>query len=217
MSRSSELVREVVENDAAIRICLERGLINVRALARYIQTSEGRAGDEITYEALVNAVHRYPAKVHSVNFQELRKYFMHRRAVMKNNIADITLINDSDMPIALSKLSSEIDYGRGETFNVVAGVEITRLVIDEKNLKKMSDIIPKKNVVQTETDLSEIVISMDPVTHRVPGIVYTLASEMALNGINVLEFMTCSPEIIIVVATRDGIKAYQTIESIGRR
>jgi len=37
--RTSEVVREVIEEDPVIRLGLEKRLFNARALARYIQTA----------------------------------------------------------------------------------------------------------------------------------------------------------------------------------
>ena len=110
-----------------------------------------------------------------------------------------------------------IDYGQGETFRLVSGVESIRVVIDEKNLDKMKSIIPKKNIPKIVTGLSEIIVSMSQVADTTPGVVSTVTTELAMNGINMVEFMSCVPELIIVVDERDALRSYDAIEKLSRR
>ncbi len=59
MRNSSQTVRDIIERDGIIRNGLARGLINVRALARYIQIE---LHEEATFESIVSGIRRYPIR-----------------------------------------------------------------------------------------------------------------------------------------------------------
>lgn len=54
------------------------------------------------------------------------------------------------------------------------------------------------------------------VAERTPGIVSTVTTELAMNDINMMEFMSCVPELIIVVDEKDALRSYDAIENLGR-
>jgi predicted regulator of amino acid metabolism with ACT domain len=89
-------------------------------------------------------------------------------------------------------------------------------VIDEKNLDKMKSIIPKKNIPKISTGLAEIIVSMSEVADKTPGVVSEVTTELAMNGINMIEFMSCVPELIIVVDEKDALRSYDAIEKLTR-
>ena len=85
-------------------------------------------------------------------------------------------------------------------------MESIRVVIDEKNLDKMKSIIPKKNIPKIMTGLAEIIVSLHEVADVTPGVVSTVTTELAMSGINMIEFMSCVPELIIVVDEKDSVE-----------
>ncbi len=49
-----------------------------------------------------------------------------------------------------------------------------------------------------------------------PGVVSIVTMELTMNGINMMEFMSCVPELIIVVHEKDGLKAYESLEKLAK-
>ena len=43
------------------------------------------------------------------------------------------------------------------------------------------------------------------------GILAVLANELAINSVNILEVMTCLPEMLLFVKEEDILKAYQVL------
>src|SRR5208282_866342 len=208
------IVEKVIERDGSIRNDLARGLLNVRALARYIQEESRRDGDELSLESLIGAIRRYDVRERTEAHQSIGKLL--KKLTMRNKIVDVAILNDPEITAALAKFASTIDYSLGETFRLVSGVESIRVVIDEKNLDKMKSIIPKKNIPKISTGLAEIIVSMSEVADTTPGVVSEVTTELAMNGINMVEFMSCVPELIIVVDEKDALRSYDAIEKLTR-
>lgn len=214
MPNTAGMVERIIESDGAIRSGMARGLVNVRALARYIQEEARRDGEELSLEAVIGAIRRYPVDESWASHQNLGKLF--RKLTMRNKIVDVAILNDPEITAALGKFASMIDYSLGETFRLVSGVESIRVVIDEKNIEKMKSIIPKKNIPKIVTGLAEIIVSMYDIADTTPGVVSTVTTELAMQGINMIEFMSCVPELIIVVDDKDALRSYEAIEKLGK-
>ncbi len=209
-----DIVRETIEKDGAIRNDLARGLINIRALSRFIQKralEEKR--EDLSLDAVVSAVRRYPVQKSRHNYASIGRLL--QKLTMRNKIVDLAIRNDPEIPSALGKIASQIDYSRGETFRIVAGVESIRVIVDEKNLDKMN-IIPKSKILKTAGNLAEIIVSLPEAADRTPGVVSTVTTELAMNGINMIEFMSCVPELILVVEEKDALKSYELLEKLAK-
>jgi hypothetical protein len=214
LPHTTSIVERIIEGDGAIRKDLGRGLLNIRGLARYIQKEASLEGEELSIEAVIGAIRRYDVGGRVAAHENTGRLF--KKLTMRNKIVDVAILNDPEITAALGKFASMIDYGLGETFRLVSGVESIRVVIDEKNLDKMRSIIPKKNIPKIVTGLSEIIVSMSEVADTTPGVVSTVTTELAMNGINMIEFMSCVPELIIVVDERDALRSYDAIEKLSR-
>jgi len=214
LPQTTSVVGRIIESDGAIRKDLGRGLLNVRALARYVQREASLEGEDLSIEAVIGAIRRYDVRERLSVHESTGRLF--KKLTMRNKIVDLSILNDPEITAALGRFASTVDYSLGETFRLVSGVESIRVVIDEKNLDKMRSIIPKKNIPRVTVGLAEIIVSMSEVANTTPGVVSTVTTELAMNGINMIEFMSCVPELIIVVDEKDALRSYDAIEKLSR-
>ncbi len=210
---TSELVREVIERDGVIRNGLARGLINARALARYIQVA---TREEVSLEALVSSIRRYPLKEVTTKRQSVGKMII--KLTMKNKIVVVSILNEPSITTALARFSSEVEYGRGETLHIVSGVETVEAVIDSSNLEKLTPMMPKENIIQVSGNLAEIVVSLSEIAFKTPGVIATIGTELAMNNVNLVTYLTYGhpPHVIIVVEEKDSLKSYQALERLSK-
>jgi aspartokinase len=208
---TGEIVKEMIERDGVIKNGLARGLINARALARYIQIA---TNERYTFEAIVSAVRRYPVKASANKYQAVGKLIS--KLTMENEIAVATIRNSPEMPLVLAEFSKGIDYGRGETFRIISGPEFVCVVIDSKNLGRLISTISKKDVINTFDNLSEIVVTLSEKALTTPGIVATLATELAINGVNLITSAAPPTSHIFIVDEADALNAYRAIERLSR-
>lgn len=210
---TSEAVRQLIERDAVIRKGLARGLINTRALARYIQRLER---DAYSMEALVSAIRRYPVRATSAKREDIGGLIT--KLSLKNKIVAATLKNAPDIPTLLAKFSGEIDTARGENLQIVSGVDFVTVFLDSKNLGKLTAAIPHKSLVGTLHGLAVITVALSPAGLKTPGIVGAFGTELAMNDVNI--FYTLSygdpSSMLFVTEESDGLKAYQALERLAK-
>jgi len=55
---------------------------------------------------------------------------------------------------------------------------------------------------------------MKPETQKTPGVIAIIANEIALNNINVIDFMSCVSEFLWFVQEEDLLKVYSAISQL---
>jgi len=136
------------------------------------------------------------------------------RLALKDRIVDVHIINDSSIPRALARLSEQIDYGRGETLHLVSAVESVAVVIDSKNLDKLNQFVPEKNLLGIRRDLAEIIVSFSEKGVATVGVAASITGELAKNGVNILEYITSWDHAIVVVDENQAVKGYEALRTL---
>ena len=212
MTKVVQTVWRILDHDPSIKRELDRGLINTSALARYlIKEKKVKA----TLEAVISALRRYQHAPFNDFFSTASTLLTKTVSIStKNNLAEISLVKDTEVQRILPKVFEIISYVRGDVLRITQANESVRLLIDEKNMEKVTAMFPKDKLITNEKDLAEINVYIHPQMQKTPGILAVLANELALNEINIVEIMTCPPELLIIVQKKDFQKASEVIHQL---
>lgn len=202
-------MRETIEKDAVILNGLARELINVRALARYIQVQER---EQVTFEALVAAIRRYPVKETAARSKGMGKLIT--KLGMRNKIVEVTIRTGPEIPALLGEFSEGVDWTRGEVLSIVSGPKNVRVVIDSKNVDKLMKMIPKKEILGVVHSLAAVSFNYADPAIDTPGFLATMFDAIAMEGINIADFIESPPDGMFVVAERDALRTYQALERL---
>jgi aspartokinase len=216
-------VRETIERDGSIKLGLARGLINARALARYIQVA---THERYSFEALVSAIRRYPVKETAARRLDVSRVI--RKLSMKNKVSVILMRNRPELQPILARFTGELDHASGETLRVVSTTKTVKVVIDSRNEDRLTSKLQKRDILQKMDNLAEIAVDMSDILH-VPGVFSAIVTELAMNGVNILEASGAEQpldtgreqqeakflsQLYFVVDERDGMKAYQALQRL---
>jgi len=69
-------------------------------------------------------------------------------------------------------------------------------------------MFPDDRIIKIDENLGEINIHMHREAVNTPGIIAVISNELLMNGINVMETMSCVPELLWFVRENDLVKAY---------
>ncbi len=136
------------------------------------------------------------------------------KLMMKNKIVDVVILNSPEVSAALARVGGEVDYARGETLHMVSAIETVSVVIDAKNQARLTSMVPKKNILQVMGNLSEIIISFSEAVLTVPGVAAAITNELAVNRVNIIEYVTATRHAIVVVDSKDAMRGYQAVEAL---
>lgn len=202
-------VWKFLDNNPCIKRDLRKGLINSRALAKYIVKTQNM---DVTLDAVISAIRRYDVGKKDDIFITARKLVSQTLNLStRSGLAEISLIKDEDVQRSIPGLFDIIQYSRGEVLRIIQANESIKLIVDEKNLENVKTVFPKNKIINVNKNLAEINMHMAPKMIVTYGILAVIANELAINSVNILEVLTCLPEMILFVKEEDILKAYQIL------
>ncbi len=71
--------------------------------------------------------------------------------------------------------------------------------------------MPKEQIIETKDHLAEISIVLDQSAGKTKGVVAKMTNELAINDINIEEFIICPPEYIVYVLELDLLKSHKIL------
>lgn len=214
MSNITHEVWKFLDENPCIREVIKLDLVNTSALARYLLVNKKIDG---SLDGVIIAIRRYELDKHDEIYSTAKNLFKKTiNMSTKSNLAEISLVKDTEVQKILPQLFEFIHYVQGDVLRVTQANKSIRLLLDDKYFEKVKEIFPKEKIIAEEKDLGEINIFIHPEMQNTPGILAVLANELSISGVNIVEFMTCPPEMICVVRKDDLIKAYNVLYNLSQ-
>jgi hypothetical protein len=139
MKSVAEEVWRILDNSPCLRRDLSHGLINARALAKFIIKYQKI---DTTLDAVISAIRRYKPENYSDIFGKSSKILSQATISTKSRLANIALIKDTEVQNLLSKLFSVIHYNRGDVLRIIQADESMKILVDDENLPKIEELFP---------------------------------------------------------------------------
>lgn len=203
------LLQNFFSKNPDVREARNKGLVNRRALAKYIIDKENF--DKNKFEALVTALRRFEAGKESRSALDIVKEI---KISTKDNISIVYLEKSENAIKNIPKVINLINFNKNETLKFVQGSLSLALFIDEFNVKKVESIFSDKDIIAVYNKISELDLIFPDNAIKTKGVISYLASELAINGVNIIELLTGKPELIIYVKESDLLKAYETLKRL---
>lgn len=186
----SENVRLYVKGKPYLQEALERGVVNYSALARTICEEIGIESFDAAKAALMRLGRRF-AKERRNAEQRMLKVVRASRLEMRDRIAVIISGSKIDVPIIASAKSTS-----GYTY-----------IIDERD----ADNVKNRNLLKVQAGLSMITIISQESLEDTPGVIAYFLSSLAAENINVVEFVSCYRDTLLVFKDADVTKAIEIL------
>ncbi|MBS3096536.1 hypothetical protein J4480_03795 [Candidatus Woesearchaeota archaeon] len=212
MTHIAEKVKVFLDNDFIIRKCLFRNIISLRALSRYIIKTMDL--EEKNLDAVISAIRRYKKEEKHKSEAELKKLFSKIGVKTRSNIIDICLKKSRRILEQLNKINSIVDVEKGEVIRIIQAEESIRIIIDEKNLDKFFNYFSKTDCISIERNLVEINLHFAPEASKTKGILSLISSSLNAEDINIVEIISCAPELLVFIKKDDLLRALNVINSL---
>lgn len=207
MTNTTRDVQRILYHDVVIRRGLSRGIINRKALAEYL----GSTGISGTTDAIMSAIRRYEDEFkQEEKFATAETIIKDAKISTRTGIAIVAMAKDSSVQANIPKLFTIIHYDRGEALRVVQAEESIKVIVDERNVSKVAELMGQNKIIRTEKKLAEITMKLSPLSAKAPGVLAILNNELAANDINIVEAVSCVPELLWFIDQKDLLKAHQT-------
>lgn len=210
MTNITQNVWNILTQDLSIQKNLQRNLINVRALAKYLIKKYHL---NASIDSVISAIRRYSS---DQTFQEdmatLKEVFVGSNVATKNNLACVIFRKQSCIQKYLTEISKITDFDKSETLRLIKGKSNLKLITEIKYLKKLKKFFPEREKLEIKENLSEIRITTTGMkADKTKGVAARVSNELLTNNINIDEIIFCVPEIIIYVKQENLLKAHESI------
>ncbi len=202
-------VERIIESDPTIRTGLYRGIINSRALSRYILEN---CGVDSTPDAVLGILRRYPLDGereydHQLNLKDCT-------IVLRNGIAYLAIENGPDVMRRVGEFASNMRSTRGENFRVVVGSNSVRVIANREALDDFKETFRSKEVISYSTELAEICLLLPHGPEGLGKIATAITAQLTLNGVDPVGILVCPPEDIIIVPEKDASRSYEALQQL---
>lgn len=183
-------VREYLKNRPYVLEALEKGIVNLSELSRQVQT-ELKLNSLVAVKA---ALRRFAEEL------QRQKHRREEKVLKLLNTSTITLHDGKSVVVTSRPLEVED--------KIKVSLEGKFVYLTEKSsLRKISGILQKHE------DCVMIIIHSSTELESTPGVVAFLTSLLAEQNINILEFISCWTDTIIVVEKKNALKTYEVLSN----
>ena len=208
----TDRVKKYLDSDFVIRSCLFNNIISLRALSRHLIEKLDLKDNNM--DAVISAVRRYKKTEKDESDKNLRKIFLKIAVKTRSDIVDLRVSKNKRSVESISKLNSIVDIEKGEIIRVIQAEQSIAIIIDDKNMDKFYNIFNKNDVISIDKKLVEINLQFTEEAQDIKGIVALVASSLNSERINIVEIMSCAPELLVIVKKDDLLKALNIIDGL---
>lgn len=187
-----------------------KDMLNIRALARSFVTEEGIGAGKI--EAAVAMIRR--TEIVAPGQSTSKDILTGIRISMKDGIVILDYKRSREIVENLKLTVSEVDYDRNETLKIVVGSHTVKIIVDSVNSEMVKEKLGEETLRHEDSSVSETSLLFPASAHDEKGIVSYVTSQLVLNGVNIKEILTCTPELIVYVDEKQSLKAYEVFKRI---
>ena len=187
----AQMVRETIHMRPSLLDALKMQIVNYSALARMLQTEIGEGSLEAVKAAIIRVSDDLEAE-NSLREKMVLSIIRESVVRLQDKISVIISSEELDIPyIVTAYLTDSYVY-----------------VVDQTRLKnKLPDH------VQVSSNLVALILISPPRVENTPGFVAFITSLLASREINIVEFISCSTNTVIILDQADALNAFSLLQN----
>lgn len=211
----SKAVNHVISKSPYLMYAIHENIINVSSLARSIKPDvETYAKKPATEGAILMSLKRLFLEVNVENKIFPMEMVRNREVIVRSNIFEITVQNEEQKFDSEAIILNNIRHMRPKPFFTMTHGVFESTILASSDLEDMiRKFISKENIVFERINLSTITIKLLTANVITPGVYAYFLSRIAWYGINILETVSTTNEITIVIDSKDVAKVYEILSA----
>lgn len=210
----AEGTKRIIERSRYLQEALEKGMINISSLARYIKPElEEMLIKKTSVSAIIMAIRRVtkhlkPRLAHK-NIFKTPPDMITRSNLVEINVANSkTLIEKSPQLLKLSKSQTEA------FFTITEGVFETTIIASLDLYKDIKTLLKKETIVAEFYDLCSITVRLPKEAISSPGVFYFFLKSLAWEEINIIEIVSTYREFTLILKQKDTNNTLAILQSL---
>jgi aspartokinase len=212
----SRIVEQLINDSPFLSEALTEDLINVSALARKLQPEICKILDkEINEGAIIMAIKRLSPGIYKrVNIKITHVIGDIGELVVRKNLSEFTFSNSEQLFEKQTTLMHRLKSEAPEFLTISRGINETTIITNDKYSKVVSALFNEEDLKTNHKEVAAITIKLPSIKSDVYGFFYYILKHLAWYGINIIEIVSTSHELSIVMKESDTEKALQVLNNL---
>jgi aspartokinase len=174
---------------------------------------EAEIGKPVKMSAVMMALRRYQEELQHKSIIH-KPFEINHEIIVKTNLCDVCIVKTPSALNKIKKIHQMVDYEKGDTINVIQGNYEISIVISQKHLNQLKNILKEEKILNTEKDLVSLTLGLSKDFISTPGVLALATRRLAWNNINIIENISTMTELIFIISEKDTVKAYNTFNEM---
>ncbi len=215
MVTASHLAKKIVSGNSFLIEAMSRQLISYGSLAEQIKPEiERELGKKVKESAIVMALRRYEEELKRYD-KAIAHFKFKGEIMMRTNIMDFSVEKSSNLLTKIKNIYSLVDFGRGDTLNIILGSNEVSIAANEKYKEKLADFLKGEKILNKEFGLVALTVVFESKSFfDTPGVIFSAIRKLAWEQINIFEIVSTMTELTFILSKKDSMKAYNALQEL---
>ena len=189
-------------------------IVNFASLAERLESRvEAELGEDVKRSAIVMALRRHTDTLKGKT-PSTQVFKLSREIVLKTDICDVSILKTPSGYDKIKEVYNLVNYEKGETLNVIHGNQEITVVISQKHLDSLLELLKGEKVMNVERDLVSVSLNLSKDFLYTPGILSLATRKLAWENINIFENISTMSELIFIISQKDAVRAYNAFQEM---
>jgi hypothetical protein len=209
----SHLVKKIVSENTFLLEAMCKNLISYGNLAEQLKPEiERELQKKVKESAIIMALRRYEEELQDFD-KKIKKFKFQGEIIVRTNIIDFNIVKSSNLLNKIKNLYSLVNFGKGDTLNIILGSNEVSIVTNEKYKNKLPNFLKGEKILNKEFDLVALTIVFEGKNFlTTPGVIFTAIRKLAWEQINIYEIVSTMTELTFILGKKDSMKAYNALQ-----
>lgn len=201
----SSIISILINQSPFIQESMEHDLVNISSLSRYLQPLVIKElGRDVSIASIQMCIKRLPPSPLRRLDKSLSS-FMRQLGdiIVRSDLVDFSFVNSATLSEKHLELLQHIDQRNKYFYSYCTGVYETTVVVSKALTPVIREIFADEEIIISRTELGSVSIMLPSVNLDVYGVYYTILKKLAWQSINVVEVISTSHEISLIVSKSD--------------
>lgn len=213
MTTVPEKTKEIVLGSNFYRKGIAEGVINLSSLARIIKPQiENALVKNVSEASIVMALKRISADLTYNKKVDFKKYF--GDVTLKSDLIEFTYKNSENLYKKMEKLLSQIENREDVYLTFVKGVWQTTVIASMSVKDPIEKMFKEETLQSSYENLSSITVKLVNNQIPQPGIIAFALDTLAWMGVNIVEVVSTSDELTVIIEKDFVIKALESVTNL---
>lgn len=210
----TQLLETLIKQKPFVESALVEGLVNISALARQLKPEiEKILKKEVTEASIIMALKRFVAHMDVTMHRKIEKATKgFGDIIVRSNLCDFTFRHSDTLIEKQSKLVKQLARDKDVFYTISSGVFETTIVISSKFEEEVKQIFKEEHLIASSSAISSITLRLPKDNTVIPGLYYHIFKQIAWEGISVLEAISTTNELSIILHNKDVDRAFSVLK-----